>query len=777
LRNVSALARAAQRPNVRSGRAALFTAAAALALAGAANAQATAPQGVSQAQTLPLGQAAAPPARKSGKTDDTVMNEVVVTASRLNLLGVATTASQGSVTQKELNLRPVYRVGQLLESTPGLVVTIHSGEGKANQYLLRGFNLDHGTDIANFIDDMPINRPSNTHGQGYSDLNFEIPEMAAGLDYTKGPYYASVGDFGAVASTHLKLADVIPDQISVTGGTLGVYNIYAGGTQKLSDDDRLVGGVYYGHVDGPFTPAEDFHKYAAELRYSHGTAADGYSLTAMYYKGNGLLTTDQPVSAVQQGLISRFGTLDPSDASSSERFSLSGHYARQGDGWSFNASAYYIHSRMVLWNDFTHYLDDPVNGDQEEQDETRDTFGGQAALTVKHDFGSISTETVFGLQIRHDQVWDDRRHTRDRQVLNYCSVENNGALSLSDYPAGTTANADSSVFYIPANRGNCQADLIHLTDLGGYIENTTHWTSWLRTVVGLRDEYYMADDTYQGVTAVGLTDGTKLQGNQTLFQPKGSLVLGPFYKTEFYLSAGKGFHSDDVRGVFGTVPIEGIPGTAGRTPFLAPATGYEVGVRTNIVPKVQVQVALFQEDFQSELAYDADQGQDAASGPSRRQGVEFSAQYRPIPWLEFNTDLAFSKARYQGDAAALASFGIEGGAFIANAPSFIGSFGILADHGPWFGGLQWRDLGPYPITDGPQFPQDKGYSEFNADLGYRVSPHLTVEASGFNLLNSNANSAGYDYTYRLTPTSAAEDGPTFHPLEPISGQVKVTWTF
>jgi len=746
----------------------------ALLAAGATLAFATA----AQAQTAPAAPAAAPapatPAKPKAKSTETTVSDVVVTASRVNLIGLAATASQGSVTEKELELRPVYRVGQLLESTPGLVVTIHSGEGKANQYLLRGFNLDHGTDIANFVDDMPINRPSNTHGQGYSDLNFEIPELAQGLDYTKGPYYAAVGDFGAVASTHLKLANEIPDQISVTGGTLGVYNIFAGGTQKFSDDDRLVAGLYYGHVDGPFTPTEDFHKYAGELRYSHGTATDGYSVTAMYYKGNGLLTTDQPTAALQEGLIGRYGTLDPSDASSSERFSLSSHYAASGDWWNFNASAYYIHSRMTLWNDFTHYLDDPVNGDQEEQDETRDTFGGQAALTLKHSFGGVESDTVFGVQARHDDVWDDRRHTKDRQVLDYCSLENNGALTL---PPGATQSADGSVFYIPANKGNCQADLIHLLDLGPYVENTTHWTPWLRTIVGLRDEYYAADDTYMGVTAVNLTDGAKLQGNQSLLQPKGSLVVGPFFQTEVYFSAGRGFHSDDVRGVFGTVPIEGVPGVAGRTPFLAPADGEEVGVRTNIIPKLAIQVAVFQEDFKSELAYDADQGQDAASGPSRRQGVELSAQYKPIPWLEFNTDLAFSKARYQGSAATLDSFGIVGGAYIANAPSFIGSFGILADHGPWFGGLQWRALGAYPLVDGPQFPQDKGYNEFNANLGYRMNKHLTIEASGFNLLNSYADAAGYDYTYRLTPTSPAEDGPTYHSLEPISGQVKVTWVF
>src|SRR5665213_1364069 len=145
--------------------------------------------------------AAAPPANGQGSN---AISEVVVTASRVNLLGRAETASQGSVTQKEVELRPIYRPGQLLETTPGLMVTAHSGEGKANQYLVRGFNLDHGTDIANFIDDMPINRPTNAHGQGYSDVNFFMPEVASGLDFTKGPYYAAVGDFGAVASTHVK---------------------------------------------------------------------------------------------------------------------------------------------------------------------------------------------------------------------------------------------------------------------------------------------------------------------------------------------------------------------------------------------------------------------------------------------------------------------------------------------------------------------------------------------------------------------------------------------
>jgi len=681
--------------------------------------------------------------------DQTELQEVIVTASRVNLLGTADTASQGSVTQEELELRPAYRVGQLLETVPGLVVTVHSGEGKANQYLARGFNLDHGTDIANFVDDMPINRPTNTHGQGYSDLNFLMPEFMSGLDYTKGPYHAEVGDFGSVASTHIHLADEIPDQVSVAGGTLGVYNVFAGGTAHLTDQDRLVGGAYYGHVDGPFTHPDDFRKVAGTLRYSHGTDTDGYSATAMYYHGQGNMTTDQPLRAIQEGLIGRYGSLDPSDGSLSQRGSLSVHYATSGDQWKLKTSGYFIHSTMTLWNDFTHYLDDPVNGDQEAQYENRSTGGGQVALDLRQQFGNIENDLTLGLQVRDDSALVNRTHTLHRVPLDYCSIE----------------QAEGPTLQVPTAGGICNADQVHLLDLGPYLEATTHWASALRTVVGLREEYYRASDH-------SLTTGFQGEAHQTLFQPKGTLILGPFASTEIYLSAGRGFHSDDVRGVFGTVPVEGIPGTAGLTPLLAATKGEELGVRSNLTSDLSMELAVFQQDFNSELAYDADAGQDSASAPSRRQGVELSGQYQVRRWLELNTDLAYSKARYRGD---LASYELDG-PYIANAPKFIGSFGVLVDNlGPWSGALQWRKLGGYPISDGDRLPEDAGYSEFNLDVGYKFNPHVKMELSIYNLLNTKADSAAYYYAARLPgePADGVEDFQV-HPLEPISAVLKLT---
>ena len=233
-----------------------------------------------------------------------------------------------------------------------------------------------------------------------------------------------------------------------------------------------------------------------------------------------------------------------------------------------------------------------------------------------------------------------------------------------------------------------------------------------------------------------------------------------------------------MRGVLGTVPSVGIPGLAGATRLLAPADGYELGLRTSIVPRLSVQVAVFQEDFQSELTYNADAGQDEASAPSRRQGVEISGEYRPFHWIEFNADLAFSRARYHASAATLADFGL-GGPYIASAPAFIGSFGILvSDLGPWFGGLQWRKLGAFPISDGDKNPQDKGYSEINLDVGYTFTDRLKGQLTIFNLTNTKANSAAYAYAARL-PGEPADGVNDFqvHPLEPLSAVAKVTYLF
>ncbi|HUO12486.1 MAG TPA: TonB-dependent receptor, partial [Caulobacteraceae bacterium] len=676
---------------------------------------------------------------------------------------------------------PIYRIGQLYETIPGLVVTVHSGESKANQYQLRGFDLDHGTDFSSFVDGMPVNRGTNAHGQGYADQNFLMPELVGGLDYTKGPYYAENGDFSAVGSARVHLLDDLPDQVSLSAGTLRDFEGFVGGTDHLDDDDRVWGALELGHLDGPWDPPSNFNKINAAARFSHGDDANGYSLTGMYYQSAGRLETDQSVYAIEDGLIGRYGVLDPTDHGASLRASLSGHYGASGDGWSFAANAYDIYSTMYLYNNFTHFLLDPVNGDQERQYEERNVLGGDAALTLTRTVLGFATETVFGVQERYDDVFVDREHTLHGSIdLDYCEVPSlpGGGLPAGllppppNTPAGALNDGGNGVAYAAVG-GACNADRVHLSDLGAYAQSTIHWTKWLRTVIGLREEYFYAFD-HSLTLSPSFTGST----SETLPQPKGSLILGPWLKSELYLSAGRDFHSNDVRGVFGTVGLEGLAPTAGPTPLLAPTTGEEVGLRSDLIPKTSVQVAVFQEDFSSELAFDEDQGQDQPTAPSRRQGVEVSGEYRPLPWIELNTDLSFTHARYQGSLATLQNiFGLAG-PYITNAPSFIGSAGVLIDNlGPWYGSLQWRDLGRYPVVDGSETPSDPGYSEVNLDVGYRVNPKLKVQLSIFNLFDTKANAAAFDYESQLTPAAAPVTGLQVHPLEPISARFAVTATF
>jgi hypothetical protein len=679
---------------------------------------------------------------------------IIVTASRSEMLGKADTASQGSISQQEVALRPIYRAAQLFESIPGLVVTTHSGEGKAPYYLIRGYALDHGTDFANFIDDMPVNRGTNAHGQGYSDLGFLIPQVVAGIDYTKGPYYVGVGDFGSVASARTRLLNEAPAQIAATVGTDGYQEVQGMATLRLGEAKRLLGAFQLSHYDGPWQPPQNFRKVNGLLRYSQGGAKDSFTVTAMAYASEGRLTTDQPERAVQSGLIGAYGTLDPSDYSRSRRYSLSGHLEKPIGPGQFSASLYAIRSTMTLWNNFTHYLYDPVNGDQQAQNETRTVLGGLARYTLKAPVLGLDTETVWGTQVRYDSVFVDRRHTRGRDtILSNCFQD----------------QEDGSTLHYNAVNGYCNADRVHILMLSPSMQTTVRWTNWLRTVGGIRLDYTRADD-------ISFVTGTSGRGHQFLWQPKGSLILGPWAKTEFYFSAGRGFHSNDVRGVFGTVPTQGVPLALGGTPLLASTTGMEVGMRSNIIPRLSLQVAVFQQDFGSELRYNADTGQNEAGAPSRRQGIEISAQYRPFHWLELNSDLAFAKPRYRGGN--LAAFGIDA-PYIADAPNFTYSAGALVNGlGPWSGSLQWRRLGTHSLADGALDPRDGGYSEWNVDVSYALKGGWKAQVSIFNLFNSRSDAATYYYTSRLQGEPAeGVEGFHAHPLEPRSARFTIRKEF
>jgi outer membrane receptor protein involved in Fe transport len=661
-------------------------------------------------------------------TDEgTALDTVTVTAERLNLIGEAVTSSQGVVVNDELALTPAYRPGQLLETVPGLVVTSHSGEGKANQYLMRGFNLDHGTDLAMFVDGMPINAPTNAHGQGYTDLNFMIPELATNLKFTKGPYFADVGDFGSIGSVHISYLNSIQNQVAATAGTLGFQRLFGAGCIAMADGN-LLGALELQHYDGPWDHPDDQRKINAVLRYSAGDERRGYSLAAMYYHGLWNSTTDQPVRAMQEGLISRWGSLDPSDGGQAQRASLSGEYHADLSGGRLAVNAYLVSSRFTLWNNFTHYLTDPVNGDQEAQNEDR-LYGG-ATLDYQHEVSlhAVRNQLSVGLQTRVDSNDVSRLPTRDRMLL--------------------PPSADPLGF--------SESDRVRLNSFAGYAQVISNWTPWVRTVVGLREDYVHASDTGTSAGSTG----------QSLLQPKGSVIFTPAHSTEIYLSAGRGFHTDDARGV----NIARATGTAGAA-LIAKSRGEEIGIRQQFGWRLAATFTVFRVDFQSETTYDPDAGEDSAGPPSRRTGGELNLTLQTFRWLEFYGSVAATHARYtqpHDDGTG------HIGEYIPDAPNVIGSFAAYVKNlGPWSGGLEYRYFGHHPLTPDDAEEGD-GYGEWNTNVRYMFDNGWNLGLGIYNLLNEHANAAEFWYIDRL-PGEPAEGvaGEHIHPLEPFSVRLTV----
>jgi hypothetical protein len=701
------------------------------------------------------------------------LTEITVTAARIDLIGSASTASEGVVEDQEIQLAPTYRPGQLLETVPGLIATLHSGEGKANQFLLRGYNLDHGTDLETYVDGMPINQPTHAHGQGYTDLNFLIPELADGINYTKGPYYANAGDFGAVGSIRMRYRDTIEDQVSATIGTLGFQHMLTAGSQALGPGN-LLAAVELQQYDGPFVTPDDARKENLVLRYSGGDPQSGYSATAMYYHQIWTNTTDIPIRAITEDLVpNRFGTLDPTDGGHAQRASLSLEYhANLGDG-VISTSGFFIYNQLHLFNDFTQFLIDPIHGDQEDQFENRRVIGGAASYTLPMPVASIENGITVGVLTRYDVL----------EVGRLPSVDQVPMMSGND-PASFYNN-----------------DQVYLFAGGAYVQAVTHWTPYFRSVLGLRDDYQHGTDIdYLAALheAAGYTNGGTAQ--QSILQPKGSLIFTPTDSLEFYLSIGRGFHSADLRGVNQDESVDlGLP----HTNLLSKQEGQEIGMRAALRRDLTFTFALYNLWQQSETIIDPDVGADTAGPPSRRYGFEMNVTYQINRYLEFY-------GSYSGDHSRFTRPLDDGtghlGDYITDSPVATGSVALyLKDLGPWSGGLNVRYLGNYPLSSGPcvnsaavhDFPglatscanaptvlgqvNGKGFTEVNLDAHYGLPANWSAGVGIYNLLNTHAAAAEFWYVDRLqNEIGAYPDGRADiheHPLEPIMARLTITKRF
>jgi hypothetical protein len=676
-------------------------------------------------------------------------------------------ASETSFTGKEVNQQIFARPADALEIVPGLIVTQHSGEGHANLYFLRGFNLDHGTDLAIFVDGMPINQRTHVHGQGYADLNFLIPELIASIDVKKGPYFASEGDFSSVGAIHINLQDSFDGQL--VKATLGSFNYlrYLGiGHTKVGEGELLVAGEI-GRYDGPWVVPDDAFKLNGLVRYSQGTPENGLSLTGMAYANRWTATDQIPLRAITSGLVGLYGSLDPTDGGNISRFSLSGHWARTESEATTSVDFFAIRSSLDLFGNFTYFLNDPVNGDQTRQHDDRWTAGVNVSHRIRSEIGGMPTLTEVGLQTRLDSI----------------------ALGLSNTVARRFL-------------GTVRDDKVWEGSVGVYADATLFINDWARANFGWRGDVLTA--------SVGSSNKAN-SGAPTAFiaSPKASLIFGPFEKTEFFLDLGAGFHSNDARSVTITVDPSDPSVRLPASPFLVRTQGAEAGMRTKAIEGLQSSLAVFILDSASEILFQGDAGTTVPSRASRRIGVEFTNDYRPVSWLDLSADLAYTYSRFRGfdrdqaDAfAALEGFpeaqiGNAPGNFIPGAPALIASVGgTLGEPTGWFAGLRYRYFGVRPLTEDNAF-RSPALGTLNGTLGYRFDNGWLVQVEGFNLTDSRSDQVSFAYGSFLRtdslynacfPASGATTVPSavcangvmdrvLHPVEPLAVRLTIAGRF
>jgi len=645
-----------------------------------------------------------------------------------NLVGIASSASQGAITAAQLEVRPIMRPGEVLETVPGMIVSQHSGEGKANQYYVRGFNLDHGTDFSTMVAGVPVNMPTGAHAHGYSDLNFLIPELVSGVQFKKGPYFADEGDFSAAGAATINYVNRLDRPLFELGAGQDGWGRIVGAASPRVGNGVVLAALELNHNDGPWVRPDNYQKVNSVLRYSRGDNQNGFSLTGMGYWADWDSTDQVPTRAFQSGLIPRFGLLDSTDGGTIGRESLAAEFQRSRGPSSLRATGYVLHNRVNLFSNFTYFLDDQENGDQFEQAERRTAAGGRVTYRRLGHFFGRHAESAVGVSVRQD--WIDPvglYHTGARQRLS------------------TT-----------------REDQVGQTMSGVFAQSEIEWTRTFRTTFGLRADAYRFDVTSNEPRNSG-------DGSDGLVSPKFSAAFGPWHGTELYANAGMGFHSNDARG--GVITIDPSTGEAvDRVTPLVRAKGAEFGLRTVRLRGLQSTVSVWYLGIDSELVFVGDAGTTEAGRPSRRIGVEWTNYWRLRPWLSADADVSFSRAEFADDDPA--------GDRIPGALARVISGGLnIEPRQPIFGGLRVRHFGPRPLIEDASV-NSASTTLWNGEAGYRLSNRARLVLEVFNLFDAKVSDIDYFYTSRLQgePLDGVDDVHT-HPALPRSVRVGLRLSF
>ena len=665
-------------------------------------------------------------------TEELLSIEIRSTAQ--TLMGTGGAASEGMVSAQRLAAMPLLRPGDVLEMVPGLIVTQHAGDGKANQYFLRGFNLDHGTDFATYLDGMPLNMPSHAHGQGYTDLNFLIPELIETIRYRKGPYSAEEGDFSSAGAARLHSLRTLAN--TMTQWTMGP-NGYQRGLLAVSPHIgtvRLLYGPEFLTSNGPCLVPEKTRKLNAMRRYSEGSNSDGFAVSGMAYNNTWTSTDQIPQRAIDQGLISRFGSLDPTAGGITSRYSLSGEWAAKTSTSQTRANVWLLQSSLDVWSNFAYCLADLEannncnTGDQFKQTERRLATGFAASHTMLSTWGQRDLTHSFGVQGRQDQLSPvGLFNTHQREIWN-----------------------------------TVRQDRIQQRSLSLWAQTEIRWTETLRTVTGLRGDSF----DFRVNSSLPANSG---QQSAQMVTPKLALMWRPTPSNELYLNYGQGFHSNDARGTTIRVDPNNPSQSASPVPGLVRTRGQEIGLRSDVLPGWQSTLALWQLDSASELLFVGDAGTTEASRPSRRYGLEWSHVYKINRHWGLDADLAWSHARFK-------DFAPEGN-MIPGAISTTANLGLRYEPAsPWSGALRLRYFGPRPMTEDGTVHSAASWL-LNLRMGYKMSPHTQWSLDVYNLLNSKVNDIEYWYASQMRGETQALLGRHIHPAEPRVARLTVTHRF
>ena len=658
------------------------------------------------------------------------LSEIVITSQTNNL------STMRALTNLDLNMRPARSAQDMLRLVPGLFIAQQVGGGKAEQIFLRGFDADHGTDVNISVDGVPVNLPSQAHGQGWADLHYVIPETIGGYDFGKGPYYANKGDFctaGYVAYNTINVLDknvfkLEGGQFS-TGRAVTMINLLSNKAKERGLNAYVAGEALY--TNGPFDYPQHFQRYNMMAKLNAPISkSSNLSVTLTSFTSKWRASGEIPNRAISEGYIhDRFGVIDSGQGGNTNKTIANVRLTTNlGQDLLLENQVYYSHYYFNLLTNFTFFYVDPIHGDEFNQHEVRDWGGYNGKLTKHTYFGTSSLTSTAGLSFRYDQTHPSwLAHSLNHQILNYLQLGN-----------------------------------IHETNMNGYVDETFETGKWLFNA-GVRLDYlhfYYLSTAPQTDSAAAIYTGVNPRQGKSIISPKINIQYTVNSKLQLYVKTGKGFHSNDARVVIGNEGFQTLPA----------AYGADIGFNLKPASRLFINAALWYIYLQQEFTYGSDYGDESVSpgGKTVRKGIDFSARYQITSWLYADMNLNFAKPRALGVP--------KGQDYLPTAPTFTSTAGLYVRFKDGInGGISYRYLHNRPANEDYSLVA-KGY--FLADLTANYTrKKYEIGLSVENLFNQQWYESQVEYVSRLKYETAPVDEVSYTAGVPFFAKLKLSVFF